>query len=336
MYIGSTNNSPSSQGVYSLNAATGALVWHKTTAAGEQFYGSAAVYDGAIYIQGYTGILYAFNGSGTQLWSTQLGDIGFSGPVVVNGVIYVESGDSVYALNTSGAILWSTATADPIQSNSVAVVNGKVFAVSQDGDLHALNASTGTEIWSYPILSNDANSSTPAVADGIVYVGSANDTFYALRASTGVLIWSATTGGEIVGSPAVAGGVVYIASLDGYLYAFNAADGTTVWKVPLPNGAASEGPVTIADGVVYVGDHQGNVDAFGAQDGQFLLAVGGTGSWVFAQPVVVNGMLYVSSYADDNLYAFAPGGAGANTVPSLSAAPDITSLHPDLRLVPVR
>jgi PQQ-like domain len=51
--------------------------------------------------------------------------------------------------------------------------------------------------------------------------------------------------------------------------------------------------------------------------------------------VAVNGLLYVSS-TDGNLYAFAAGGPGADALRSLSTAPVISSLHPDMRLVPVR
>jgi outer membrane protein assembly factor BamB len=328
IYMGSGAGG-SSQGVYALNAATGALIWHKTTAAEEDFEASAAVAAGVIYIQGSTGILYAFKESGTLVWSQQLGSSGNSAPVVVNGVIYVESGDSIYALNTTGSILWSTATGALADADSVAVVNGRVFGTSEDDKVYALNASTGAVLWSY--ATGAGTISTPAVADGIVYVGSSDEKFYALRAGDGDLVWSATTEGQVNGSPAVAGGIVYISSLDGHLYAFNAATGEAVWTAPIP---ASVGQVCIADGVVYVGDEEGNVDAFDAENGQYLIAPA-TGLGVIASPVVVNGMLFVSTF-DGNLYAFAPGGAGADGLRRSSTPPALSSLHPDMRLVPVR
>jgi outer membrane protein assembly factor BamB len=329
VYTGSSANGPGQQGVFALNAATGALVWHKTTAAGEIFYTSAAVAAGVIYIQGSSGILYAFRESGAPLWSTQLGDDGFSAPVVVKGVIYVESGTNVYALNTSGAILWNTATGGDVQAHSVAVGNGRVFATSDDGKLYALNASTGAVLWTY--ATGAAISSTPAVANGIVYVGSSDDHFYALRAGSGNLVWSVTTPSQVNGSPAVAGGVVYIPSIDGNLHAFNAANGDPVWTVPIP---PSSGQVSIADGVVYVGDELGNVNAFDAKNGQYLIAPA-AGDIVDGTPVVANGMLFVSSF-DGNLYAFAPGGAGADAVRRTSTPPAVSSLHPDMQLAPTR
>jgi outer membrane protein assembly factor BamB len=325
IYVGSENG-----GVYALNATTGAIIWHKTTAAGEPFYGSAAVSGGVVYIQGSTGILYAFNSSGTLEWSQQLGNNGFSAPVIVNGVIYVTSGESIYALETSGTMLWSTPTGGAVAADSLAVVDGRVFTTSLDHKVYALNASTGAVIWSY--ATGSETFSTPAVANGIVYAGSQDKNFYALNAITGVLIWSATTGGEINGSPAVAGGVVYIASEDGNLYAYNARNGKTVWSVPIPT---SDGQVSIADGVVYVGDDDGDVTAFNAENGQYLVAAATGGQAIYSTPVVVNGMLYVVSN-DGNLYAFAPGGAGADGLRRATAPPAVSSLHPDMKLVPVR
>jgi outer membrane protein assembly factor BamB len=325
IYVGSGNGT----GVYALNATTGAIVWHQTTAAAEPFFASAAVAGGMIYIQGDTGLLYAFNTSGTLQWSKQLGTSGLSGPVVVNGLIYVESGNSIYALTTSGNIQWSYVTGNAAEADAVAVGNGRVFATSTDGKVYAFDASTGTLIWSFSTGSSFV--STPAVANGIVYVGCENKIFYALRAASGTPIWSATTGSQIEGSPAVAGGVAYIASEDGNLYAYNALNGDSVWSVPI-TGSGSQ--VSIADGVIYVGDNAGNVYAFDAQYGQYLVGVA-TGGVVFGAPVVVNGTLYVAS-GDGNMYAFAPGGTGADGIRRATTPPALSSLHPDMQLVPVR
>ena len=45
--------------------------------------------------------------------------------------------------------------------------NGVVY-VGGDGYVYALNADTGTQLWSYD---TGDSSSSPAVADGVVYVG---------------------------------------------------------------------------------------------------------------------------------------------------------------------
>jgi len=332
VYIAS-NTGGSGNGLYALNATTGALIWHQTTAAGEAFNASAAVAGGAVYVVGSTGIAYAFNAAkGTFMWSQQLASPGYSGPVVVDGVIYVASGISIYALSTTGSIMWSTATGAQIRADSLAVVNGRVFAASTDGYVYALNASTGAVIWTYFLQA--AIYTTPAVANGIVYAAAVNGGIYALRAANGAYLWNANPGEgtEFDSSPAVAGGVVYISSTESNeLYAFNAATGTSLWMATIPGG---ESQISIANGVVYAGDDTGNVTAFDAENGQYLLAVA-TGGSVYAAPVVTNGLLYVDS-SDGNLYAFAPGGAGADSLRRSSTPPSPSSLHPDMRLVPVR
>ena len=74
------------------------------------------------------------------------GQVVYSSPAVVNGVVYAgaESPDNhVYAFDAStGAKLWMVQTGDQIES-SPAVVNGVVYIGSDDGKLYALNAHTG-------------------------------------------------------------------------------------------------------------------------------------------------------------------------------------------------
>ena len=68
---------------------------------------------------------------------------------------------------------WSYATGYLVDS-SPAVANGVVYVGSNDGNLYALNASTGAKLWSYP--TGAAVASSPAVANGVVYVGSDDTT----------------------------------------------------------------------------------------------------------------------------------------------------------------
>ena len=85
----------------------------------------------------------------------------------------------------------------------------------------ALNARTGTLLWSY--LTGDG-ASDPVVANGVVYVGSNGNNLYALNARTGAKLWSYPTGGPVGSSP-VAEGVVYVGSADGKVYAFGWSEG---------------------------------------------------------------------------------------------------------------
>ena len=110
------------------------------------------------------------------------------------------------------------------------MANGVVYIGAGDGNVYALNASTGAKLWSY---------NTRMVREllarrgewGGLYIGARVDgNVYALNASTGAKLWSYTTGNPVNSSPAVANGVVYIGSLDGDVYALNASTGAKLWS----------------------------------------------------------------------------------------------------------
>ena len=116
---------------------------------------------------------------------------------VVNGVVYIGSGDhKVYAFNAAtGAILWTATTTNDIIS-SPAVANGVVYVGSEDFKLYAFNASTGATLWT-ATTGSYINSPSPAVANGVVYIGSSDHKVYAFNASTGAILWTYATGGDI-------------------------------------------------------------------------------------------------------------------------------------------
>jgi eukaryotic-like serine/threonine-protein kinase len=114
--------------------------------------------------------------------------------------------ETVLGVNNVGSLnlKWSYATGFYVGS-SPAVVNGVVYVGSDDGNVYALNASTGAKLWSYG--TGNYVDSSPAVVNGVVYVGSQDGNVYALNASTGAKLWS-YTGSEVQSSPAVANGMV--------------------------------------------------------------------------------------------------------------------------------
>jgi outer membrane protein assembly factor BamB len=186
---------------------------------------------------------------------------------VVNGVVYVGSGDNnVYALNAStGAKLWTYATGGGV-SSSPAVANGVVYIGSGDNNVYALNASTGVKLWSY--ATGGGIASAAAVANGVVYVTSTDGNMYALNAGTGAKLWSYATGEDVDSSPAVANGVVYVSNHDNYVYALNASTGALLWSYT-PGGYIFSSPAVV-DGVVYLsGGGQPYINGAGNVAGSF-------------------------------------------------------------------
>jgi uncharacterized repeat protein (TIGR01451 family) len=249
------------------------------------------------------------NSLGNEL--NDLDNFFLSSPAVVNGVVYVGSGDSnLYALNAdTGVVLWSYAASSEVLS-SPAVANGVVYfgSFSSFGNnVNALNASTGAKLWSYSLGGLVLVSSSPVVANGVVYIGfsgeNGNNGLLALNASTGALLWGYSAGDSVSSSPAVANGVLYIGSAtainQGEVLALNASTGTKLWSYA--TGEYVYSSPAVANGVVYVGSQDGNVYALNASIGAKLWSYT-TGDAVLSSPAVANGVVYIGS-GDHNVYA---------------------------------
>ena len=196
------------------------------------------------------------------MWSYTTGWLVDSSPAVADGKVYVGSWDgNVYALNASTGAYLWNYTTGGVVDSSPAVVGGKVFVGSDDQYVYALNASTGVLVWSY--LAGGAVVSSPAVAYGMVFVGSFDEKVYGLNATTGICIWSYETGSFVDSSPAVADDKVYVGSWDGNVYALNACTGALVWSYTL--GTVDSSPA-VAGGMVFGCSGNGKVYAFGVHD----------------------------------------------------------------------
>ena len=115
-----------------------------------------------------------------------------SPPAVASGVVYVGvvgpdgAGDGpVVALNAAtgsllGRFRWVMRCLPP------AVAGGVVYVGSENDKFYALNATTGTALWSF--TTGNEVSSSPAVVGNVVYVGSGDGKVYALGATTGALV----------------------------------------------------------------------------------------------------------------------------------------------------
>jgi outer membrane protein assembly factor BamB len=172
--------------------------------------------------------------------------------------------------------------------SSPAVVAGTLFVGSTDGNLYALDASSGSQKWKFTTPSWIVSS--PAVASGIVYFMGYDNNLYALDAATGQLKWKFQTGGEkryagkhlhhlepaaetmpdpwdfYLSSPAVWNGAVYFGSSDGNIYALDANSGTVKWK--FQTGDVVHSSPAIADGTLYIGSWDTYLYALDAATGK--------------------------------------------------------------------
>jgi outer membrane protein assembly factor BamB len=186
-------------------------------------------------------------------------------------------------------IRWSFHTNSEVVS-SPAIVGGVVYVGSNDGNLYAIDESSGKLHWKFE--TGSAIPSSPAVAAGIVYFASYDGNFYAVDAVTGKLKWKFADSGErrysgthlhgmlpagetmpdpfdvYLSSPVVWNGTVYFGSGDGNVYAINAKSGALQWK--FHTGDVVHASPAIAQGKLYVGSWDSYFYALDAATGKQL------------------------------------------------------------------
>ncbi len=280
--------------LYALNASTGKHLWNQS----DHGYSSPVIVNGVIYT--YRG---AYNAStGTEIWENKNNGLYFA--TVADGYYYtcIDESESdgfhsfMVALNAStGATLWKAPEYYTRYSPAVA---GDIIYISS-GDISALDAHTGSKLWSSKLSPNGVEIS-PAIADGYVYACTVDGDIYCLNALTGETVWNRTVGrsGSYC-SPAVAYGNVYVGSENGSVYAFNAYSGEKTWSYITYNssqGYGVESSPAIADGVVYVGADDGNLYALNASTGIKLWSYElGEPQNLRCSPAIANGRIYIGS-----------------------------------------
>jgi outer membrane protein assembly factor BamB len=206
----------------------------------------------------------------------------------------------VWKFPTNGAIISSPSVAD-----------GIVYFGSQDMNIYAVNAVSGTLVWNFTTL--DTIESSPAVMNGKVCTGGEDGYVYCLNAYNGNLLWKTFVNGSqpktfgsavmLRSSPAIVGDKVYIGSLDGNLYALNLNNGDVVWKFKT-NGLITSSP-TVADGAVYIVSEEpasGALYKLNAETGDLIWKKGipyetqfTGGTDMQGTPTVADGMVFASA-----------------------------------------
>ena len=112
---------------------------------------------------------------------------------IVGDVVYLTSGLGVIeALDaSSGESLWRRELRVPLHSAPV-VQGGRLFAITDDNELYALNANTGDTDWTYQGIVESARMLTlpaPAVVDEVVIAPFSSGELVALRVQNGGVLW---------------------------------------------------------------------------------------------------------------------------------------------------
>ncbi|OWJ75530.1 PQQ-like beta-propeller repeat protein [Haematobacter missouriensis] len=227
----------------------------------------------------------------TPIWSASIGQ-GDSErrritaePVVAGGRIYtLDAAMQVVATSTSGQTLWSksvlprSGAAGTRSGGGLATADGRLYVTTAYGDLVALDAASGAELWRQRF---DAPAmGAPAVAGNRIYVVARDSSAWALDTS-GKVLWTLPGTPSISGvmggsAPAVGEGMVIFPFASGNLIAVTQGSGASLWEAAVAGkrvGRAWSGftditsdPV-IAGNTVYAGNQSGGTVALDARTG---------------------------------------------------------------------
>ena len=281
VFIGSLDNF-----LYAIDEESGQQKWKFRTLGGRQITSAPAVVNGVVYFLGFDGIFYALAAdTGAQKW-----------------IFSTEYERRFQANRLHGYPPGYQTIADSwdLYSSSPAVMNGKVYFGSGDGNVYALDAQNGALVWKFP--TGDVVHASPAVVNGVVYIGSWDSFFYAIDAETGQEKWR-FKGGEdsfihnqqgFQSSAAVVDGTVYVGCRDGHLYALDTATGRKRWDYSTSKGWVNSTPA-VQDGVVYTGTSDGfRFFAVDAKTGRLRFNFDAKGA-VFSSPALAGRFVYFGS-----------------------------------------
>ena len=158
------------------------------------------------------------------------------------------------------------------------VSGGKLFVVDTRAVIHAMDANSGREIWTYKMvvpkrIEASAFGGGVSASDGRVFATNGVGDVIALDAQNGQKVWETRPSGPLRGAPTIAFNSIYVVSQDNQIFSLNAADGTLQWR-----DAGSAGQTNIfgvaspaaAQGSVIAGYSTGELGAYRYENGREL------------------------------------------------------------------
>jgi outer membrane protein assembly factor BamB len=179
-------------------------------------------------------------------------------PVVANGTLFVmDTEGAVHAFDaTSGARRWELSTVKGEENRraafggGVSVDGGRVYATNGLGDVVAIDAAAGSEVWRKK--PGGPLRGAPTVANDNLYVVSQDNQLFALTQADGNVTW--TQSGTLesqgvfgVAAPASAQGTVVAGFSSGELNAYRYENGRTLWSDTLSSSTISTSVSSLAD-----------------------------------------------------------------------------------------
>lgn len=322
--------------VAALDANTGAQIWRRATDPGDNkrdrlaFGGGVAYANGKLYVSsGFRQVMQLDAKTGAVGWRTKTSESIHGAPTVSGGRVFVVALDNTLLTfdAATGSPAWTyqalSESARILSASSPAVSGDTVVAAFGSGELVALRASNGNDLWNEALSRASRTSALseirdipgrPVIYQGDVFAVSHSGVFSATDMRTGQARWNLPVVG--VTAPLPAGDVVYVVSKTGDVICASRENGQIFWMRSLNEGFKSKrkggilgvggqkqtrpiwsGPLLANDRLLIVGQ-TGDMVVLNAKTGEITKRIGLKGSSITA-PIAMGDMVYVVTQEAD-------------------------------------
>jgi outer membrane protein assembly factor BamB len=308
---------------------TGAEVWSTSLRPEERrdregSGGGVAFADGKLYVaSGFRQVVQLDAATGAVGWRTRTDQPIHGAPTVSGGRVYAVALDNTLLSfdAATGAESWTyQALSEPariLRASSPAIQGDTLVAAFGSGELVALRAANGNEIWSEALSRASRTSALseirdiagrPVIYQGDVFAVSHSGVFSATDLRTGQPRWSLPVVG--ITTPLPAGDVVYVVSRDGQVICASRESGQIYWIRDLNEGFRAKrrggvfgiggrrpvrpvwsGPLLANNRLILVGS-SGELASVNAKTGEVERRIG-LGGPATLTPIAVGGTIYV-------------------------------------------
>lgn len=267
------------------------------------------------------------------IWEKKLDKPLLGQPYYSQGKLFIVSGDGkILALNRQGKEMWNFNSGESFQSSPL-VVRNMVFISSTRGNLFALDADSGKQIWKRK-LGAIVYGNRVAVQDHNLIFGTANGSLVSLALDNGRINWVFRAASGIFSTPLVKDGKIFFGSEDSNVYAVSVVNGKLLWKYKTGKRIVQSGAV-YGNGLVFIGSFDRNIYALDTQNGQAHW-IFKTDAVILSSPTYANGLLVAAS-AKGSIYAInAKTGQISWTAKAGSSVYGRISFHKGFVYVPVQ
>ena len=198
-------------------------------------------------------------------------------------------------------------------TNAPIVADGKVYLMTPENEVIALDAWSGEKLWERDLLDKKSGGDTwvsggIAAEKGVLFATTSTGFVVALDGVAGDELWRQDVEAPVRAAPTLKNGRVFVVSHDNRLHVFSAESGELLWthsgieeSIAILGGASP----AVAEGIVVVPYSSGEIYALSTSDGRYLWqeTLAGRANYdplanltdIVASPVISKGKVYVAN-----------------------------------------